>query len=328
MVEKLDNKTMATESDGLESAPQSAPHITLEQWRALIAVVDAGGYAQAAEALFKSQSAVTYAVQKIEALLDVKLFSIEGRKAVLTREGQMLYRRARALVAEAGELERAARALSAGWEAEIHVVAEILFPPWLLIGCLGRFGAESPHTRVEVIESVLGGTSEALLQGQVDLAISPRIPPGFFGELLMTLPLFAVAHRDHALHQLGREVTVRDLRVHRHIVVRDTGGRRDRKTGTVDVDQRWTVSQLSTSIEAVASGHGFAWLPREHIRSELESGLLKPLPLRDEKERLVPLYLIVAAPDLAGPGVRRLAEIVRETTAGACQKRAPETSKV
>ena len=43
-----------------------APRITLEQWRALLAVVEAGGYAQAAERLHKSQSTLTYAVQKIE----------------------------------------------------------------------------------------------------------------------------------------------------------------------------------------------------------------------------------------------------------------------
>jgi hypothetical protein len=48
-----------------------APHISLEQWRALIAVVDGGGYAQAAAAIHKSQSAVTYAVQKLEAILGV-----------------------------------------------------------------------------------------------------------------------------------------------------------------------------------------------------------------------------------------------------------------
>ncbi len=51
-----------------------APHITLEQWRALIAVVEAGGYAQAALSLNKSQSAVTYSVQKIEEMLGVEVF--------------------------------------------------------------------------------------------------------------------------------------------------------------------------------------------------------------------------------------------------------------
>ena len=83
------------------------PQITLEQWRSLIAVVDAGGYAQASECLHKSQSAVTYAVQKIESLLDVKAFEIQGRKAILTPTGQMLYRRALALVDEASDLEKA-----------------------------------------------------------------------------------------------------------------------------------------------------------------------------------------------------------------------------
>src|ERR1700690_1967895 len=97
------------------------PHISLEQWRALIAVVYAGGYAQAAETLHKSQSAVTYAVQKLEAVLAVKAFEIHGRKAVLTPTGQLLYRRARALLDEAGGIEKAARSLAAGFEPEIRL---------------------------------------------------------------------------------------------------------------------------------------------------------------------------------------------------------------
>ena len=84
------------------------PRISLEQWRSLLAVVDAGGYAQAAEVLHKSQSAVTYAVQKIEALLAVKIFEVIGRKAHLTPTGEVLYRRAKALLEEAGALEGAA----------------------------------------------------------------------------------------------------------------------------------------------------------------------------------------------------------------------------
>ena len=43
----------------------TSPRISLEQWRALIAVVEAGGYAQAGKKLSKSQSSITYAVQKL-----------------------------------------------------------------------------------------------------------------------------------------------------------------------------------------------------------------------------------------------------------------------
>lgn len=294
------------------------PRISLEQWRALVAVVEAGGYAQAAEMLHKSQSAVTYAVQKIEALLGVEAFEREGRKAVLTDTGAMLYRRARALLGEAADLERAARRLSAGWEAEIWIAVEVVFPTWLLLDCLARFGVESPDTRIEVIESVLGGAAEALLTGQADLAITPRVPPGFLGEPLMRMGLIAVASPDHPLHALGRPLTERDLRGHRHLVVRDTGSARDRRTGTVDVNQRWTLTGMATSIEAAVAGHGFAWLPEERIRTQLERGELRELPLREGGRRYAELYLAMADPDFVGPGVRALADILREGVAREC----------
>ncbi len=290
-----------------------APDITLEQWRSLITVVEAGGYAQAAGKLHKSQSAVTYAVQKIETTLGVKAFAIQGRKAVLTATGQMLYRRALALVKEASDLEKAAHTLSAGWEADIHIAAEILFPVDLLLGCLDRFSAESPHTRVELIESVLGGTADALITGAADLVIAPQQPPEFLGDLLMRIRLIAVAHANHPLHHLDHQLTDSDLRDYRHVVVRDSGSKRDQQAVSVDVNQRWTVTQVATSIQAVVLGYGFAWLPESHIRQQLESGILKPLALREGGVIEVPLYLILANPDCAGPGVRRLAEIIRSS---------------
>lgn len=67
------------------------PRVTLEQWRALVAIVDAGGHAQAAQALHKSQSSITAAVHKLQATLGLRAFEVEGRKAVLTPAGRMLY---------------------------------------------------------------------------------------------------------------------------------------------------------------------------------------------------------------------------------------------
>jgi len=294
--------------------------ISLEQWRALVAVVDAGGYAQAAERLHKTQSSVTYGVQKLESLLGVKAFEIRGRKAVLTPTGELLVRRARALLEEAGALERVGRTLSAGWEAEIGIAAEIVFPSWLLLKCLERFGAESPHTRIEVIESVLGGTPEALVRRQVDLAISGMVPPGFLGDPLMRLRFVLVAHPGHALHQLGRKLTVQDLRAQRQLVVRESGSTRATRP-SVDAAQRWTVSHLATSLEAVRAGYGYAWMPEEKIRDELAQGTLKPLPLREGGERYAELYLIFADRDAAGPGTVRLAQIIRELVQAECARR-------
>jgi len=296
------------------------PRITLEQWRCLVAVVDAGGYAQAAAVLHKSQSSVTYAVQKLEELLAVRAFEIQGRKAVLTPTGQMLYRRAHTLLEDAGGLERAARKVSAGWEAQISLAVEVVFPTWLILDALNRFGAESPQTRIELLETVIGGTDEAIRSGSVDLAISPVIPQGYSGEPLMRAPFIPVAHPDHALHKLGRDITTRDLRKHRHLVVRDSGSQREKSVPTMEIEQRWTVTNMTTSIGAACRGYGFAWFPEEKIRTELAQGILKPLPLRGGSERNLQVYLIFTDPDAAGPGTLRLAAIVREEVGRACRE--------
>jgi DNA-binding transcriptional LysR family regulator len=294
-----------------------APRITLDQWRALAAVVDAGGYVQAAEALHKSQSSVTYAVQQIQSQLDVKAFEIDGRKAVLTPTGQLLYRRAHALLEEAEALEQAARKLSAGWEAEIRLAVEIIFPTAVLFKALARFGEIAPQTRIEVFDSVLGGTPEALLEGQADLAILAVLPPGMIAEPLLRMTFRLVASPDHPLHKLGRRVTRQDLRAHRQIVVRESGTKRATRT-LFDVSQRWTVSHMSASIRAAREGYAVAWLPLDAIRAELSDGTLKPLPLSGGGERTGELYLAYADRDASGPGTLRLGEIIRETTAETC----------
>ncbi len=294
--------------------------ISLDQWRSLLAVVDAGGYAQAAAVLHKSQSAVTYAVQKIEAQLGVEVFKVVGRKALLTPTGKVLYRRARALLEEAGALEVAAGTLAAGWEPELRLAVEIIFPTWLLLECFASFADERPQTRIELYETVLSGTEEALVQRKVDLAICSQVPPGFAGDLLMQLRFIAAAHPNHPLHQLGRELTLQDLRKHRHLVIRDTGSQRS-SDSWLGAEQRWIVSHKATSIHAAGLGLGFAWFPEETVRGELADGLLKALPLREGGERWGSLYLVFADRDYAGPGALQMAHIIRERVARQCSGR-------
>jgi len=296
------------------------PRITLDQWGALVAVVEAGGYAQASSRLHRTQSTVTYTIKKLEDLLGVKVFELQGRKAALTPIGQVLYRRGKALLEEAGRVERAAADLARGWEPEIRLAADIIFPTWLLLECCAAFSAERPDIRLELIESVLGGTEEALTEGRVDLAIGGIVPGGFLGDPLMQVRFVCAAAPTHPLHQLGRTLTLDDLREHRHLVVRDSGALRSRSGGWLN-EKRWTVSHKATSIRAACMGLGFAWYPEENIREELASGRLAPLPLAEGRERYVTLYLVYADAESAGPGARRLAQILRDKVAETCRVR-------
>ena len=291
----------------------SAPRISLEQWRALVAVVEAGGYAQAAGLIHKTQSTISYAVQKIEQQLDVKLFEIRGRKAELTPAGQVLYRRAQLLLERAASLERGATSFAAGWEPEVRIAIEILFPTWVLLRSLERFAQERPEIRVQLHETVLGGTDEALQERRVDFAVSGFLAQGFYGTPLLRLRLIPAAHPDHPLHRLGRPVTLDDLREHRQLVIRDTALQRARESGGwLGAEQRWTVSHKATQIAAACMGLGFAWFAEETILRELEAGQLKPLPMQEGGERSGQLYLVFADPENPGKAASRLAEILLE----------------
>ena len=287
---------------------------TLDQWRMLAAVVDHGGFAGGAEALGKSQSAVSYGVQRLQEALGVSLLTLQGRKSVLTPEGETLLRRARHLLEESSSLHRLARHLAAGHEPLVRVAVDILFPLEWLFQALATFSAVYPDTRIELIETVLSGGSEALLQREADLVITSRVPPGFFGEPLYRFEFIHVAHPSHPLHQLGRPLSERDLMTHRQIVIRDSGLRQKVDSGWLGAEQRWTVSHVSTSIAALVNGLGFAAMPRKRIERELAEGLLKPLLLEmpGDYTRDVTLYMTFVDRDQSGPAVKALARELRD----------------
>ena len=286
------------------------PKTSLEQWAVLASVVDEGGFAAAGEALDRSQSAVSYAIKALQSALPVQLTETRGRRTVLTAAGETLLRRARAVLADVDSLESLAGNLAAGWESEIAIAVDLIFPPRLLTAALGAFGPVCRTTRIEVVESVLSGTTEALLRREVDLAIVGALPPGFLGPRLMSVEFVPLAHRDHPLHALGRPLEFEDLKRERQIVVRDSGSRRRIDAGWLGAEQRWTVSHLKTSIEMLKSGLGFAWVPREHVAEELASGLLVPLALAVGGSRSADIHLVFADAAAAGPATRELARLI------------------
>ncbi|MFO1466236.1 MAG: LysR family transcriptional regulator [Steroidobacteraceae bacterium] len=296
------------------------PRIALEQWSALVSVVESGGYAQAAERLARTQSTITYNIQKLESVLGVQVFEIQGRKAQLTAAGQVLYRRGKGLLEQAARLERAAADLARGWEPEVRIAVDLVFPTWVLLECFAQFARERPDVRIDLEETVLAGTEEAVQQGRVDVAIGPLVPEGILGDVLMVERFVCVAAPSHPLHSLGRELTLEDLAEHRHLVVRDSSPGRNRSGGWLN-ERRWTVSNKATSIHASGLGLGFAWYPVDNIAEELKSGKLVPLPLREGAERRVTLYLMFADRDAAGPGARLLAQIIQRRVQETCEEK-------
>lgn len=282
---------------------------TLEQWRMLRAVVEHGGFAQAAAAIHKSQSTINHAVHKLQDQLGLPLLEVVGRKAQLTEAGALMLRRASQLLAQAAQLEGIAGSLAQGTEAEISLAVDELYPYQQLAAVLQTFSGAYPNTRVELFETVLSGGAELLHAAEVDLLVAAEIPGGFLGDPVLRTEFVAVAASAHPLHQLERPLTLQDLQQERQVVIRDSALGRRADAGWLGAEQRWTVSHVATSVEMVSRGLGFAWLPLSRVSDGLANGSLRELRLEQGARRHATLYLTFADRDQAGPAACHLAEL-------------------
>ena len=290
---------------------------TLEQWRILQAVVDYGGYAHAAEALHRSQSSLNHAVKKLEHQLGVTILQVKGRKAFLTEAGEALLRRSRVLTETAEGLEKLAENIDMGWEPQLTISVEAIYPRALLFRALARFYPESRGTRIQILDTVLTGSVEQIVNHNVDLAITGHVPKGFTYEELYQVEFILVTHSQHELAAFGQKINPQELLKHLQVVIRDTARKPSESQGWLKSEQRWTVDSFERAKQVLQQGLGFCWMPHHEIAQELASGEFVALEVDFSSSRKAMVNLVVPEPDLLGPGGRRLYDILLEERAAA-----------
>lgn len=304
--------------EGKHATYRSRPHdlhnlyVSLKQWRIFHAVVDCGGFAEAAKSLHLSQSTISYTVSKLQDQLGTSLLKLEGRKAILTPEGRALLERSRNVLKEAVELETFARNLGQGWGQEVRLVVDHNFPVNLLTQSLSRFtalGKGAAHVRLREVPTL--HAEDVLRDPNVDLAISERVPLGYLGEPLVEVEYIAVAHPEHALMKLEREISAIDLVQHIQIDMGPVNTGEKAGAGNSKHMRRWTMNSFDTVLAAVCEGLGYAWLPKHRVQKWLDQGLLAQLPLGDKRTYKSILYLVHGRPWCATPAASRLAEVLR-----------------
>jgi DNA-binding transcriptional LysR family regulator len=299
---------------------ETSPKTTPDQWVALSGVVDLGGYAAAAEALDRSQSAVSYQITHLQEALGCRLLEVQGRRAVLTPQGKALLNRARGLLGEWRALEEFARSLERGFEAVLEVVVDAAFPRARLLSALLELRQRCPSTQIDLTEAVLSGAEEAIVQGALDrsadLVVTTRVPSGFLGDWLYETTFIACASPAHPLFALDRKISLHDLEQYQQVVLRDSGTRAPRDEGYLGASLRWTVGSLDTSMAIVARGLAYAWLPEHTVATALAAGRLRALPLEAGSSRKVPLYIVLVRPSEAGPAARAAAELLHKFALG------------
>lgn len=293
-----------------DPAPPATP--TLAQLRALIAVADAGGFGEAAADHAVSQSTLSEAVARLEALAGRPLLRRTPAGTVPTGAG------ARALVHARAAVQAAADALLAAQEedalsgvlrvASMRSTATHLLPP-----ALAAFRARHPGVRVTLLDSeASGGGEHAVRVGRADvgLIVADHVSELHLSGLRLTpLPgdeyLFAapVSRGPHpvSLADLAGPLILPPQRDSCHQRVRAYLAAHGVPLGRVS-----EVEQDSVTLSMVEHGLGVTVMPRLALLP-LPPGLIA-LPLPEPLYR--PLALAVLPQRAALPVIRAFVEAV------------------
>lgn len=278
----------------------------------LITVVEEGSFQAAADKLLKSQSSISYAMQKMQQGLGVKVFEHKGRKAVLTDAGQLMLQRAKDLIHAASAAETAAADFAVGWEPQIGLVVNDMFPKHILYEALKEFGQQCPQTRLEIYVEILSGVDDKLRHGEAQIAINQMIPSGMVGEPIIEMQFVRVAHPDHPLHHMGRTIHHSDMKLHRQIVIRDSGSYRRENRGFLGSDQRWTVPNMFEALELLKLGFGSGVLALSIAQNAIDAGELKELDIDGDGRMISNMNLIFSDKENTGPAALLLAKLLKE----------------
>ncbi|WP_312312333.1 LysR substrate-binding domain-containing protein [Atlantibacter sp.] len=237
-----------------------------------------GSFAAAATKLYKTPSALSYTVHKLESDLNITVLDRSGHRAKFTRTGQMLLERGREVLLIVREMEKQAIKLHQGWENELRIGVDDTFPFSLLAPLIEKFYASHSVTRLKFVNGVLGGSWEALTEGRADIIVGAlHDPPGLSGFGYAPLgkleSVFVVASH-HALAEAEEPLHRRDIKRHRAIVVGDGYPTWSPAAMVLDEQEAITVFDFKTKLELQISGLGCGYLPRYLAQRFIDAGSL------------------------------------------------------
>uniref|UniRef100_UPI003F497A6A LysR substrate-binding domain-containing protein n=1 Tax=Cupriavidus necator TaxID=106590 RepID=UPI003F497A6A len=169
-------------------------NLDLDLLRTLVAIADHETFGAAAEAVQRTQSAVTQQMQRLEEQLGLTLFERQGRGKQMTRHGKKLLEYARQLLTINDEALRMLREGDLTGSLRIgapHDVADTILP--VLLSHIAR---SSPALRLEIHVGRSPFLMESLRRGEIDLTVSTREDNTLEGIVLRTTPTIWVCSAD------------------------------------------------------------------------------------------------------------------------------------
>ncbi|XBQ16946.1 MAG: LysR family transcriptional regulator [Oceanicaulis sp.] len=271
--------------------------LDLDAVRAFAAVARTGSFTRAAESLFRSQSAVSLQIRKLEHILGERLFRRSARKVALTPAGERLMSYADRMLALHDEAVAAFRDVAVSGLVRLGTPED--FATAHLPRALAGFAEAHPGVQLEVTCDLTLNLQTMFHDGALDVALVKREPSASGGGQRVW---------SEALVWVGRDTAAFEPRAVTPLVVspepcvyRKRGvealareGRRGRAS--------YVCGSLAGCLAAVRAGLGVAVLPRGLAPDDLaiDAGLSMP--------RLADAEVVLLTAADAGLPARRLAD--------------------
>jgi DNA-binding transcriptional LysR family regulator len=289
----------------------------LAQLEVFLAVAREGRFSRAAEKLYRTQSAVSQSIRKLEDELGEPLFDRSSREGVLTDAGRTLQTYAEQLLNLRSDAQEALVELRELHKGKLAIAANE-FTALYLLPVLAEFRRLHPMIKITVQRSLGSRIPDDLLRHTVEMGVlsydpqEPRLRSiiVYLDELTFVVPPNhpLASEKQISIRQLGAEVFVAHIvsSPYREKVIETF--RRFKTPLHMDVE----LPTLQAITRFVSMGNGVALVPQISVENELARGELVSIPVRElrlhRKLRLV--YRKEASLSHAGRAFLQVAEAV------------------
>lgn len=257
--------------------------MNLRHLRYFVAIVDHGSMVKASDHLFVAQSALSQHMRNLEAELGVQLLLRTGRGVVPTEAGQDFLHRARAILAQVEEAQRALREQSATPQGNVTLGAPPSVSAMLAVPLILRMQRELPKVALRVAEGMSGYVLDWLQAGVVDLGLvyGAQRAPGIVTTELYTERLYFIAPPGAAI---GPVIPFAALEGQALILPGRQHGLRDMidrlaRERRVSLAVRVEIDAMSQMKSLVRHGAGCTVLPLAAVQEEVDRGELQAVPI-------------------------------------------------
>src|SRR5436309_4068108 len=295
----------------------------ISQLEVFLAVAREGGFSRAAEKLYRTQSAVSQAIRKLESEIGELLFDRSTRDGVMTDAGRVRQEYAERLL---NLRENAREALGELRELQKGklVVGANEFTALYLLRVLAEFGRLHPAIRVVVQRSLGSQLPDDVRRHNCEFGVLTYDPQDpelesvvvYSDELIFVVP---------AQHPLAREsrVSIRQLGAESFVAHIVNSPYREKviqafKKYKTPLHMGVELPTLQAIKRFVAMGNGVAFLPEISVEDEIARGELVRIPVQELRvhRKLRLIYRKSAALSHAGRAFLKIAESVADTQGG------------